>query len=79
MQRRPDKPVPWWLEMLVLTWAVFSVLFWPLAAIVAAVVAVVGLIFAFTVHWAWGLLALALIAAAVAAFAWWDSHRPPRR
>ncbi len=61
-----------------LTWAVFSVLFWPLAAIAAGVVAILGLIFAFTVHWAWGLLALALIATAVAAFARWDSHRPPR-
>ncbi len=78
MRRLPDKPVPWWLELLVLTWAVFSVLFWPLAAIAAGVVAILGLIFAFTVHWALGLLALALIATAVAAFARWDSHRPPR-
>ncbi|KKL66054.1 hypothetical protein LCGC14_2148840, partial [marine sediment metagenome] len=26
----------------------------------------------------WGLLALALIAAAIAAFAWWDMRQPPR-
>jgi len=63
--------------MLVLSWAVFSVLFWPLAAIVAGVVAILGLIFAFTVHWGWGLLALALSAAAVAAFARWEGRRPP--
>ena len=78
MQPRPEKPIPWWLETLVLTGAVFSVLLWPLAIILGGVVAVLGLFFAFTVHWAWGLLALALIAAAIAAFAWWEGRRLPR-
>lgn len=77
MYPRPERPPPWWQEALALIWAAVSVLFWPLAALVGAVIAIVGLLFAFSVGWAWGLLALALIAAAVAAFAWWDRRRPP--
>lgn len=78
MHPQPEKPVPWWLETLVLTGAVFGVLLWPLLIIVGGLVAVLGLFFAFAIHWAWGLLALALITATVAVFAWWERQSPPR-
>lgn len=74
----PERPPPWWAEVLVLTRAVFGVLFWPLVAIVGAVGALVVTVYLFTVHWAAGVAALGVVLAAVAAFAWWDSHRPPQ-
>lgn len=74
----PGKPAPWWQEAFVLTRAVFGILFWPLVAIVAAIVAIGGLFVAFSTGLGWGLLALALIAGVIAAFAWWDRRRPPR-
>ncbi len=69
---------PWWLEAFVLTRAVFGILFWPVAAIIGAMVAIGGLIAAFSAGLGWGLLALAFIAAAIAAFRWWDRRQPPR-
>ncbi|MBI1885104.1 MAG: hypothetical protein HYS09_02115 [Chloroflexi bacterium] len=79
MYREPEKPAPWWLETFVITRTVFGVLFWPLAALFGVVVAIVGLVFAFEAHWGFGVMALALIAAAVGAFAWWENRRfrPP--
>ncbi len=76
MTNRGDS-TPWWLEAFVLTRAVFGILFWPLVAIAGAMMAIAGLVVAFDTGLGWGLLALVLIAAAVAAFAWWD-RRPPR-
>jgi len=73
----PERPPPWWLEAWALTRAVLAVLFWPLVALVALVVAVGGVVAAFSVHWAWGLLALGLVALAVGLFLWWDRSRPP--
>lgn len=69
---------PWWQEMFVLTRAVFGLLFWPLAIIIGAVVAIGGVFAAFAAGFVWGVLALAMIGAAIAAFAWWDRRRPPR-
>ncbi len=71
------KGSPWWQEAFVLTRAVFGILFWPLAAIFGVMVAISGLFVAFDTGVLWGLLALALIAAAIAAFAWWDMRQPP--
>jgi hypothetical protein len=73
-----NKPAPWWQEAFVLTRAVFGILFWPLVAMFGAMVAISGLLVAFNTGVLWGLLALALIAAAIAAFAWWDRRQPPR-
>ena len=73
-----NKPAPWWQEAFVLTRAVFGILFWPLAALFGVMVAISGLLVAFNTGVLWGLLALALIAAAIAAFAWWDRRQPPR-
>jgi len=72
------KHAPWWQEAFVLTRAVFGVLFWPLAAIFGVMIAVGGLIVAFGAGLIWGLLVLAIIAAAIAVFAWWDRRQPPR-
>jgi lysylphosphatidylglycerol synthetase-like protein (DUF2156 family) len=72
-----EKPPPWWQETWVLTRAIFGILLWPLLALVAVVVAIAGLVVAFGAGWPWGLLALAIIALAVAAFAWWDRRRTP--
>ncbi len=69
---------PWWMETFVISRAVFGVLFWPMAAIIGVLVAVSGLFAAFSAGVGWGLLALALIAAAIGAFAWWDRRQPPR-
>ena len=49
-----------------------------LAAIFGVMVAISGLFAAFSAGLVWGLLWLAIIAAAIAAFAWWDMHQPPR-
>ncbi len=72
------KQPPWWQEVFVLSRAVFGILFWPLAAIFGVLVAISGLFVAFNAGPLWGLLVLALIAAAIAAFAWWDLRQPPR-
>jgi hypothetical protein len=72
------KHAPWWQEAFVLSKAVFGVLFWPLAAIFGLMIAIGGLIVAFSASVVWGLLVLAAIGAAVAAFAWWDRRQPPR-
>lgn len=76
----PEKPPPWWAEVFVLTRAVFGILFWPLAVIVAAIAALVMTFFLFSVHWTLGVLMIIAIIAAIGAFAWWDSHRmrPPQ-
>lgn len=74
----PNKPPPWWQETFVLTRAIFGILFWPLLAIIGVMVAIGGLFVAFDTGVGWGLLALALIAAVIAAFAWWDRRQPPR-
>ena len=72
------KPTPWWQEAFVLTRAVFGILFWPVTAIFAVLIAVGGLFVAIDAGVGWGLLALAIIAAVIAAFAWWDRRQPPR-
>jgi hypothetical protein len=67
------------LEIWVLTRAAFGVLFWPLLALIGFVVAVVLVIFLFTVHPALALIPIAAIAAALYLFARWEQRRfrPP--
>ncbi len=72
------KGSPWWQEAFVLTRAVFGILFWPVMAIFGVMIAIGGLFAAFDTGVGWGLLALAIIAAAIGAFAWWDRRQPPR-
>jgi len=66
-----------WTEFWVLTRAVYGVLLWPVLALVALILGLLGLFYLFATHWALGLLALGGLAVAVAAFAWWDRRRPP--
>jgi hypothetical protein len=67
------------LEVWVLTRAAFGVLFWPLAALVGFVLAVVLVLFLFTVHPALALIPVAAIALALYLFARWEQRRfrPP--
>ncbi|HEY8491227.1 MAG TPA: hypothetical protein VIO14_09560 [Dehalococcoidia bacterium] len=67
------------MDALILTRVVFGILFWPLVimlAVLGAVLLVFTLLFTDPLL---GLLALLGLAAAVAAFAWWDRRRvrPP--
>ncbi len=78
MAPQPERPPPWWLEAWALTRVVFSVLFWPLVALLALILALGGTVVAFSIHWAWGVTALALTVLAVGLFLWWDRSRPPR-
>ncbi len=73
-----NKPAPWWQEAFVLTRAVLGILFWPVTAIIGVMIAIGGLFVAFDTGVGWGLLALAIIAAVIGAFAWWDRRQPPR-
>ena len=50
---------------------------WPLLALLGVITIIVGLFIAFNVHWGLGLLGLALIVAAIFAFARWEKSRNP--
>jgi hypothetical protein len=67
------------LEVLVLTRAMFGILFWPVLALVGTMLAVVMIFFLFTVHPALALIPVAAIALAVYIFARWEQRhfRPP--
>ena len=75
--QEPSRPPKWWQELVAITVAVFSVLFWPMVALIGFIIWLVLTILAFTTHWVLGLAALGVLVAAVAAFAYWDSRRPP--
>jgi hypothetical protein len=78
MYQKPEKPPPWWLEAFILTRAIFGVLMWFFLALIGVIVIIVGLFIAAAVHWGLGLLGLALIVAAIFAFARWEKSRGPR-
>ena len=69
---QPPKPPSLWSEFWTLTRIVYGILFWPVLALVAVLLAVVGVFVLFTIHPAFALLA-------IAAVAWWESRRirPP--
>ena len=75
----PSKSPSLWSEFWTLTRIVYGILFWPVLALVAVLLAVVGVFVLFTIHPAFALLGIAAIAAAIAALAWWESQRvrPP--
>ncbi|MEX2236701.1 MAG: hypothetical protein WEB00_04080 [Dehalococcoidia bacterium] len=74
---RSRKPA-WYSEFVAILIAVFSVLFMPLAILFGFVIWLVLTFVAFSTHWALGLVALGVMGAAIAVFAYWDSHRPPQ-
>jgi hypothetical protein len=67
------------LEVWVLTRAAFGVLLWPLLALIGFVLAVVLVLYLFTVHPALALIPVAAIAVALYLFARWEQRhfRPP--
>lgn len=75
--RGPSREPRWYEELFVIVRAVAGVLFWPLAVLFGFVIWLVLTVVAFGTHWALGVLCLALMAAAISAFAYYDSHRPP--
>jgi hypothetical protein len=77
-QPQEDKP-PGCLDALVITRAVFAVLFWPMLAIVLVLLDVFVIFYAFTVHPAWALVPLVVTAIAIWLFARWEQRRfrPP--
>ena len=78
-QQKPQQEPGGCLEVWVLTRAVFGVLFWPLAALIGFVLAVVLVFFLFAVHPALALIPVAAIAIAIYLFARWEQRRfrPP--
>jgi lysylphosphatidylglycerol synthetase-like protein (DUF2156 family) len=76
-RHEPPRPPPWWWEAWAITRAILSILFWPLMSLTALVVTIGGLVVAFAVHWAWGLVAVGLTATAVALALWWGRGRLP--
>lgn len=73
---QPQKPERWWAEVIVLTKVVFGILFWPLMVLLGIVTSVGGMVILFTIHWAYGVLLLAFLLAALLAFARWERRRP---
>lgn len=67
------------LELFVLTRAAFGVLFWPLAALMAALVGIVLTIYLFTISPPLALIPIAVFVAGVLLFARWEQRRfrPP--
>ncbi|HET9199426.1 MAG TPA: hypothetical protein VFO84_00435 [Dehalococcoidia bacterium] len=74
----PSREPHWWEELWAVLGAVMGVLFWPLVVLTAFIVWLILTIVAFSTHWVLGLACLALMGMAIAAFAYWDSHRPPQ-
>lgn len=64
-----------WTEFWLLTRAVCGILLWPVLALVALILGLLGLFYLFATHWAFALVALAAIAPAVGALAWWERRR----
>jgi hypothetical protein len=78
-QQAPNEEPGGCLEVLVLTRAMFGILFWPVVALVGFVLAVVLVLYLFTVHPALVLIPVAAIALALYLFARWEQRhfRPP--
>jgi uncharacterized membrane protein len=78
-QQEPQQEPHGCLEVWVLTRAAFGVLLWPLLALIGFVLAVVLVLYLFTVHPALALIPVAAIAVALYLFARWEQRhfRPP--
>jgi hypothetical protein len=77
--QEPEEKPPGCMDALIITRAVFSVMFWPLLAMILVVVDVAIIFYAFFVHPALALIPLGLTVAVIAGFAQWDRSRgaPP--
>jgi hypothetical protein len=72
-----DKEPGGCMEALILTRAAFAALAIPAAVLLGAILAIVLLFVAFSVHWIVGLLYLALIVAGIAFYARWERGKFP--
>ena len=70
----PDKEQGGCRDALILTRAVFGVLFWPLIILFGTIVALVLLFYLFSIFWLFGVLALVAVGAAVGLYARWERH-----
>jgi hypothetical protein len=77
-QPQEEKP-PGCLDALLITRAVFAVLFWPLLAIAVVLTDLAVIFWAFTLHPAWALLPIAATGIGLWLFARWEQNRfrPP--
>ncbi len=71
---KPHKRPGFWGEFFLLTRTVYGVLLWPMLILIGAMIALAGILVLFTIHWGFGLLAIAAIVVAVIIFAWWETH-----
>ncbi len=76
MYQRPKLP-SLWTEFWTLTRIVYGILFWPLLALFAVLLAMFGVFILYTIHPAFALLAILAAAAVIAALAWWETRRVP--
>jgi hypothetical protein len=76
---QPPKPPSLWTEVWMLSRIVYGILFWPVLALFAVILAVFGVFVLYTIHPAFALLAVLAIAAVIGVLAWWESRRvrPP--
>jgi len=72
-----DKEPGGCMEALILTRAAFAALAIPIAVLIGALLALVLLFVAFSVHWSLGVLYIALIVAGIAVYARWERRKFP--
>ena len=75
----PPKPPSLWSEFWTITRIVYGILFWPFLALLAVILVIVGIFVLYTIHFAFGLLAIAAVVVVFAVLARWESRRtrPP--
>jgi uncharacterized membrane protein len=80
-QKPQEEKPPGCLDVLVLTRAAFAVLMWPMLALLAAVAAVMFVIYLFLLNPVLVLIPVGLLVVAALAFSYWERKRftPPKR
>ena len=78
-QQPPPDERPGCMDAVVITRAVFGLLFWPFAALIAGLADLFVIVWLFTVHPALALIPIAATAAVVYAFALWERRRDEDR
>ncbi len=73
----PEKEPGGCMEALILTRAAFGALAIPVAVLIGAILGIVLLFIAFSIHWLVGVLYIALIAAGIAWYARWERRKFP--
>jgi hypothetical protein len=71
----PQEKPPGCMDVIIITRAMFAVLFWPLLALLLLIFDLALIFYAFAVHPALALVPIGLTVGAVALFARWDRNR----